>query len=465
MRIYNTLTKKIEEFVPNADGEVKIYTCGPTVYDFAHIGNFRAYVFQDILKRYMKYRGLSVKHVMNITDVDDKTIKNSREEGVTLGELTKRYEHAFFEDLETLNIERPDITPLATGHIDDMVGAIKNLMENGFAYEGSDGSIYFDISKFEGYGRFARIKLKEQKLARIKSDEYQKDEARDFALWKAHTADDGDVFWDTELGKGRPGWHIECSTMSTKYLGETFDIHAGGVDLIFPHHENEIAQAEATTGKKFVNYWLHNEHLLVEGKKMSKSLGNYYTLRDILDRGHDPGAIRYLLLQTHYRRKMNFTFDALSDAETTIRKLIDFVDRLGSTTPSEGRNESLSKAARKAKIKFNEAMDNDIDIRHALSAIFGLVREANRAMDKEEASKENLEEIKKLMGEFDSVLGILEEKKEELPEELVDLIEKREKARKDKDFKTADEIRDELSKRGVILEDADGGARWKWKRK
>ena len=464
MQIYNTLTRKKEEFAPMREREFKIYTCGPTVYDFAHIGNFRAYVFQDIFKRYMRYRGFKVTHVMNITDVDDKTIKNSMEEGVPIEELTTRYEQAFFEDLEALNIEKPDVSPRATEHIDDMVRVIKALMEKGFAYKGKDGSIYFDISKFKKYGALARIKPKEQETQRIKKDEYTKEEARDFALWKAHTGEDGEVFWDTDIGKGRPGWHIECTTMSTKYLGDTFDVHAGGVDLIFPHHENEIAQAEATTGKRFVNYWLHNEHLLVEGRKMSKSLGNYYTLRDLIDQGYDPRAIRFLLLSTHYRRKMNFTMKGLKDAENTLNKLIDFFDRLSSAGADAKYNEHLSKIANETKIKFEDAMDNDIDIRHALSAIFNLVSETNKAIDKGNASKKNLEEIHKLMTDFDSVLGILEGKKDELPGELKELIEKREHAREEKDFKTADRIRDELLEKGIVLEDVEGGARWKWRK-
>jgi cysteinyl-tRNA synthetase len=464
MRIYNTLTKKTEEFVLLREGEVKIYTCGPTVYDFAHIGNFRAYVFQDVLKRYLKYLGFKVTHVMNITDVDDKTIRNSRNEGVTLKELTGRYEEAFFEDLETLNIEKPDACPRATEHIEDMVKVIKRLMEKGYAYRGNDDSVYFDLSKFEDYGALAKIKPKKQKSARIKSDEYEKEEARDFALWKAHTTEDGDVFWDTEIGRGRPGWHIECSTMSTKYLGETFDIHAGGVDLIFPHHENEIAQAEAASGEKFVNYWLHNEHLLVEGQKMSKSLGNYYTLRDLLDQGHDPRAIRYLLLSTHYRRKLNFTKKALKAAENTVNKLIDFVDRLSNAGANAEFSEGFSNSAKNTKKEFEKAMDDDIDIRHALAAIFSLVRETNRAIEKNEASQKNLEEVHELMLDFDSVLGILNHKKEELPAELKELIEKREKARASKDFKTADSIRRKLFEKGIVLEDVDDGARWKWRK-
>jgi cysteinyl-tRNA synthetase len=464
MRIFNTLTRGKEEFAPIREGELRIYTCGPTVYDFAHIGNFRAYVFQDIFKKYMRHLGYKVTHVMNITDVDDKTIKNSMDEGVTLQELTNRYETAFFEDLETLNIEKPDITPRATEHIGDMVRVIEGLMEKGFAYRGSDDSIYFDLSKFKEYGTLAKIKPKKQKSKGIKKDEYEKDEARDFALWKAHTDEDGDVFWDTAIGKGRPGWHIECSTMSTKYLGDTFDIHAGGVDLIFPHHENEIAQSQAATGSKFVNFWLHNEHLLVEGSKMSKSLGNYYTLRDLIEKGRDPRAIRFLLLSTHYRRKLNFTMKALKGAEKTVNKLIDFIDRLSTAKAGADYNEGLSKITKETKKKFEEAMDNDIDIRHALSTIFELVRETNKAMDKGEASQENIKEIHALMMEFDSVLGILEEKKDELPVELKDLLEKREQARGEKDFKTADEIRDELFDRGVVLEDAEGGPRWKWRK-
>jgi cysteinyl-tRNA synthetase len=312
IHFFNTLTRQKESFTPIEEGKAKIYTCGPTVYDFAHIGNFRAFLFDDLLKRWLEYRGFEVVHVMNITDVDDKTIKGSRKRNVPLREYTDYYMKAFFEDIDTLKIERANYYPRATEHIPEMVALIKRLMERGYAYKGEDGSIYYAISKFKEYGKLSRIKVDDLKAgARVKVDEYGKEEAQDFALWKAWTQEDGEVFWDTEIGKGRPGWHIECSAMSMKYLGETFDIHCGGVDNMFPHHENEIAQSEAATGKKFVNYWLHNEHLLVEGKRMGKRFGNYYTLRDLLKMGYDPKAIRYLLILTHYRQQFNFTFEGL----------------------------------------------------------------------------------------------------------------------------------------------------------
>ncbi|MEM7819165.1 MAG: cysteine--tRNA ligase, partial [Candidatus Aenigmatarchaeota archaeon] len=289
LKLFNTLTRKKEVFKPIKKNEVRMYTCGPTVYDFAHIGNFRTYVWQDILKRWLLFKGFKVKHVMNLTDIDDKTIKGAREQGISLREFTEKYIKAFFEDSKTLNLLPADVYPRATEHIREIVELIKILIEKGYAYKGEDGSIYYDISKFKDYGKLSKLKIKELKAgARVKSDSYTKEEAYDFALWKAWDPEDGEVFFETEIGKGRPGWHIECSAMSMKYLGETFDIHTGGVDLIFPHHENEIAQSEAATGKKFVNYWLHAEHLIVEGRKMSKSLGNFYTLRDLLAKGYDP---------------------------------------------------------------------------------------------------------------------------------------------------------------------------------
>jgi cysteinyl-tRNA synthetase len=465
LRLYNTLTRKKEIFKPLERGLVKIYTCGPTVYDYAHIGNFRAYVCQDILRRYLKYKGFKVKQVMNLTDVDDKTIRGARREGISLSEYTERYVKAFFEDIKALNIEPVEFYPRATEHIRDMVSLIKKLLEKGYAYRGRDGSIYFDISKFEDYGKLAGIDVKKLKPgARVKADEYAKEEARDFALWKAYTKEDGDVFWDTEIGKGRPGWHLECSTMSMKYLGETLDIHAGGVDLVFPHHENEIAQSEAATGKKFVSYWFHNEHLLVDNRKMSKSLGNFYTLRDLLNQGHDPKAIRYLLLSTHYRQKLNFTFRGLEMARETVNGLIDFMGRLKETKPRGEWNEELHRKALEAKQKFEEYMDDDLDIRQALAVIFTLVRETNKAIDSGRVSRENLDEVYDIMRKFDGVLGILEEEEREIPEEWLLLIKEREKARANRDYAKADKIRAELFERGIILEDTPEGTRWKWRR-
>src|SRR3989338_8353872 len=307
LKLYNTLTRKKEVFKPIKDKIVNLYTCGPTIYDYAHIGNFRAYICSDILKRYLKYKGFKVKHIMNITDVDDKTIKGANQQKISLKDYTKKYEKIFFEDIEALNIDKADVFPKATEHIKEMIDLVKKLLKNGIAYKSEDGSIYYDISKFKDYGKLSHTKIKELKEgARVNQDSYEKESANDFALWKAYHEEDGNIFWQTEIGKGRPGWHIECSAMSMKYLGSHFDIHAGGVDLVFPHHENEIAQSEAFTGKKFVNYWFHNEHLLVDGRKMSKSLGNYYTLRDLLTKNYNPKAIRYLLLSTHYRQQLNF---------------------------------------------------------------------------------------------------------------------------------------------------------------
>src|SRR3989344_3228869 len=329
LKLYNTLTRKKEIVKPIKDKIVKLYTCGPTVWDYAHIGNFRAYVCVDILKRYLKYKGFKVKHVMNITDVDDKTIKGANREGISLKDYTRKYEKLFFEDIEALNIDKADVYPRATEHIKEMVEIIKKLLKNKVAYKSDDGSVYYDISKFKDYGKLSHTKISSLKEgARVKQDSYEKEEARDFALWKAYSPEDGNVFWETEISKGRSGWHIECSAMSMKHLGNHFDIHAGGIDLVFPHHENEIAQSEASTKKKFANYWFHNEHLLVNGQKMSKSLGNFFTLRDLLQKGFNPKAIRYLLLSANYRMQLNFTEEAVKSAENAVQRLSDFMIKL-----------------------------------------------------------------------------------------------------------------------------------------
>ena len=460
-KIYNTLTRKKEIFKPIEKNLVKIYSCGPTVYDFAHIGNFRAYICSDILKRYLKYKGFKVKHVMNITDVDDKTIKGANKEGISLGEYTQRYERAFFEDLESLNIDKADIYPRATEHIKEMAAIIKRLLDNETAYKSEDGSIYCNISKVEDYGELSHTKVQELKEgARVKQDSYEKEEAKDFALWKAYDKEDGDVVWKTEIGNGRPGWHIECSAMSMKYLGEHFDIHAGGIDLIFPHHENEIAQSESYSGKKFVNYWFHNEHLLVDSHKMSKSLGNFYTLRDLLGKGHHPKAIRYLLLSAHYRVQLNFTEDAVKAAENAVQRLQDFMIKL-KEIKNDARNKETDKLIAKTKKEFEKAMDDDLNISEALSHIFEFVKEINTLMMKNKIGENDAKKITSLMKDFDKVLGILEEKEEKLIPELKKLIDEREEARKNKDFARADEIRNELKQRGVILEDTKEGVRWK----
>ncbi len=463
MRFYNTLTRKKEEFKPLEKGVVRIYTCGPTVYDYAHIGNFRTYVFQDLLRRWLEYRGYKVIQVMNITDVDDKTIRGARREGISLKEYTERYIKAFFEDIKTLNIEKAEYYPKATEHIKEMVELIKKLLEKGYAYKAEDGSTYYDISKFKEYGKLSKIKIEELKPgARVKADQYAKEEARDFALWKAWDEEDGDVYWETELGKGRPGWHIECSAMALKYLGETIDIHSGGVDLIFPHHENEIAQSEAVTGKPFARFWLHSEHLMVEGRKMAKSLGNFYTLRDLLKMGYSPKAIRFLLLSTHYRQQLNFTFEALKAAEKTVERLQIFMERLKEANGT-GCGKQIEKLMEKVKEEFETALDDDLDINTALASLFEFIREVNKLIDENKLSKQEARMVRELMLKFDKVLGVIgeEEKEEELPKEIMELIRKREEARKRKEWKTADQIREKLREMGIIIEDTPTGTKWR----
>jgi cysteinyl-tRNA synthetase len=463
IRFFNTLTRKKEAFKPLEAGKVKMYTCGPTVYDFAHIGNFRAFLFDDLLKRWLIQRGFKVTHVMNLTDVDDKTIKGSQKQQVPLRQFTDFYVKAFFEDIKALNIQPADVYPKATDHVPEMVALIKTLMAKGIAYRGEDGSIYYAISKFPDYGKLSKIKTAELKTgARVSQDEYAKEEAQDFALWKAWAPEDGDVFWETELGKGRPGWHIECSAMSMKYLGETFDIHCGGVDNMFPHHENEIAQSEAATGKKFVNYWLHNEHLLVEGKKMAKRFGNFYTLRDLLAKGYDPIAIRYLLLSTHYRQQFNFTFEGLEAAKGAVDRLRNFVRRLHDAD-GKGSGEKIAVLTSKLEACFGGSLDDDLDIGTALASLFDFVREANNLLDVNAVSKAEASEVGGLIMQFDAVLGVIGEvpMEEALPAEVDALVQKREEARKAKNWKEADAIRAQLKSMGIVLEDTAQGVRWR----
>ena len=464
LRFFNTLTREKEEFKPLKPGEVRLYTCGPTVYDYAHIGNFRAYVFQDLLRRWLEYRGYKIRQVMNLTDVDDKTIRNSRAEGLPLNQFTQRYIRAFFEDLDRLDIERAEFYPRATEHIDEMVNLVKRLLLAGYAYKGEDGSIYFDISKFIDYGKLAKLKVEGLKAgARVKSDLYGKEEPRDFALWKAWSKEDGDVYWETELGKGRPGWHIECSAMSMKYLGETFDIHSGGVDLIFPHHENEIAQSMAATGKPLANYWLHCDHLMVEGRKMSKSLGNFYTLRALIEKGYSPVAIRYILISTHYRQPLNFTLPSLEAAANTLERIRDFLTRLSEVKGGESSGE-VNRLVEVAKAGFEEAMDDDLNINDALTEFFKFMREANELLAEGKLGEEDVRKIYNLIVSLNRVLGIVEERSEErLPEEAEELIRRREEARRRRDWNTADQLRAQLEGMGVILEDTPQGVRWRKK--
>jgi len=463
IQFFNSLTRKKERFIPLEKGKVKIYTCGPTVYDFSHIGNFRAFIFEDLLRRWLEYRGFKVTQVMNITDVDDKTIKATRRHKISLKEYTEHYAQTFFEDIATLNIEKAEHYPRATEHILEMVALVKKLMEKGYAYRGEDGSIYYAISKFKGYGKLSKIKVEKLKTgARVKVDEYGKEEAHDFALWKAWDEDDGNVFWETELGKGRPGWHIECSTMAMKYLGETLDIHCGGVDNIFPHHENEIAQSEAATGKRFVHYWLHNEHLLVEGRKMAKRLGNYYTLRDLLAKGYDPKAIRYLLMSTHYRQQLNFTFNGLEAAKNAVDRLTNFMYRL-MDADGKGCREKVKTLQTDVQRRIEGAIDDDLNISVALAALFDFVREVHKLLDDDMLSKEEAEEIYELIMKFDRVLGVIGEvrKEEKLSREAEELVQKREEARKAMNWETADRIREKLRAMGVIIEDTPQGVKWR----
>jgi cysteinyl-tRNA synthetase len=462
LRFFNTLTRTKEEFHTIHPGEVRMYTCGPTIYDVAHIGNFRAYIFGDILRRYLEYKGYKVTYVMNITDVDDKTIAGSKKEGIKLAEFTRRYKEAFLEDIKSLNIKPANIYPEATGHIEDMVALVKELLEKEHAYE-NEGSTYYRISSFAPYGKLSHMDMSGLKSgARVAADEYEKEQLADFALWKSWDLEDGEVFWETEVGKGRPGWHIECSAMSMKYLGKHFDIHTGGVDLIFPHHENEIAQSEAATGEKFVNFWLHNEHLMVEGRRMAKSLGNYYTLRDLLKKGYNPIAVRYLLMATHHRQQLNFTFDGLEAAKNALQRLYDFVDNL-KLAKGEKENPDIDAVLQKAKKDFEEALDDDLNTSEALGVTFTLVKEVNRLMDEKAISAADAGKVLAVVSEFDSVLGLLKREELILDQEVKALIEKRVNARKEKDFALADQIRKDLEEKGIILEDTPEGTKWKRK--
>ncbi|MFQ6094334.1 MAG: cysteine--tRNA ligase [bacterium] len=460
LRLFNTFTRRKEEFKPNVPGKVGMYTCGPTVYDHAHIGNLRAFVFEDLLRRYLKYSGYEVKQVMNLTDVDDKTIRGARAEGTSLSKFTQRYKEAFFEDLRALNIEPAEVYPAATEHIEDMVNLILRLREKGYTYE-IDGSIYFRIGAFKEYGKLAHFRVDQLKEgARVDTDSYEKEEARDFALWKAWDEEDGDVFWETELGKGRPGWHIECSAMSMRHLGEQFDIHTGGVDNIFPHHENEIAQSEGATGKRWVNYWLHCEHLLVNGKKMSKSEGNFYTLRDLLDLGHDPKAIRYLLLSTHYRQPLNFTLAGVDASKNGLQRLYDFVDNV-KTIREGGNHPQVAECIAEAQRAFTESMDDDLNISGGLAAIFNFVREVNVLLSRGGVGRQDVKEVLRTMEGFDRVLGVLEREEASVDEEIMGMLQQREEARRAKNWKAADAIRERLRGMGILLEDGPQGTRWK----
>ena len=460
LKLYNTLTRRVEEFQP-LDGEtVRVYSCGPTVYNYVHIGNLRTFTFQDVLRRWLKHRGWKLRHVMNITDVDDKIIKSAAEAGQTIQEYSAPYREAFEQDCAALRLQRPErITP-ATEHIPQMIELISRIAERGCTYQ-SDGSTYFRIARFPEYGKLAHLDVSGMKVgARVDHDEYEKDDARDFALWKASKP--GEPFWDSPFGPGRPGWHIECSAMSMAHLGETFDIHTGGVDLIFPHHENEIAQAEAATGKPFVRFWLHSEHLLVDGQKMAKSVGNFHTLRDLIEKGYSPEAIRYLLASTPHRKQLNFTFDGLRGAATAIERMRNFQRRIDAGGFSAGSNPAITAAADRAARDFEEGMDDDLNTAQAQAAAFEFVREANTWIDAGEFRADNVDDARRVLVLFDEVFDVLtaSESKKLAAEEIEKLIAERVAARKARDYALADRIREQLKKSGVIIEDTRSGTTW-----
>jgi len=503
VRLYNTLSAEVEDFQPLVPNRVGIYTCGPTVYDYAHVGNYRTFVFQDILRRHLKYRGYEVRQVMNLTDVDDKIVRNARAAGVSLREYTEKFIQAFNVDRELLNLQTPEVMVRATDQIGDMVKLIQTLLKKGYAYT-SEGSVYFRVEKFAGYGKLSKIDFSGNRAgARVDNDEYDKADARDFALWKA--AKDGEPSWPTPLGAGRPGWHIECSVMAMKYLGETFDIHSGGSDLIFPHHENEIAQSEAATGKPFVRYWLHAEHLMVNGQKMSKSLGNFFTLRDLIARGFKPAAIRYLLASVHFRSPLNFTFEGLHQAQHSIERLRNYRYRLEKEKFPPGENAEVRALATAARAAFEDALDDNLNTAAALGAIFDLVRDGNTAMDQGRFGDGDRAAFLDTLERWDRIFAVLADTDHQklqkfglLParepatagrpagtvaasegggeggstallvevlsdDEIERRISEREAARRSRDFARSDSIRAELLEAGVLLEDTKSGPRWKRK--
>ncbi|MEJ2367653.1 MAG: cysteine--tRNA ligase [Acidobacteriota bacterium] len=459
IRFTNTLTRRLEEFVPLKPGRVNLYSCGPTVYDYAHIGNFRTFVWVDFLVRFLQWEGLSVKHVMNLTDIDDKTIRRSNEEGVPLRELTDRFARAFFEDLETLHILPADIYPRATEHVEQMQDLLKSLESRGLTYLSGD-SLYYRIRGFLPYGLLSHLDKDGMKDgARVESDEYDKESPRDFVLWKGSKP--GEPSWNSPWGDGRPGWHLECSAMSTHYLGDTFDIHTGGADLVFPHHENEIAQSQGATGKPPVRYWLHAAFLLINGEKMSKSKGNYYTLRDLLERGEDPDAVRYLLLSVPYRKQLNFTLDGLEAAGSALQRIRDFTARFKDSPRSASANGELRSAIQAHRTAFRAALEDDLNSANALGELFEAIRTANVALDAGGLSQGAAQEMEILLSDFEAVFGLETSPRVLLDADIEALIEKRQQARREKNFAEADRIRDELKGKGIILEDTPQGVRWK----
>jgi len=484
LRLFNTLSGKVEEFAPSADNTVRMYSCGPTVYDFAHIGNFRTFVAIDLLRRALRQQGHKLQHVMNITDVDDRIIENARKLGVTVNDYTRKYEQAFFEDSTYLNLERPEVISRATEHIADMAALIQRLEQKGVAYKADDGSYYYRVAKFPQYGKLSKKDLTRiEDGARVDSDRFDKEEVRDFALWKAPK--EGEATWESAIGRGRPGWHIECSAMAMNYLGETLDLHAGGEDLMFPHHENEIAQSEAATGKPFARHWLHVRFLLIEQDKMSKSLGNFRTLRDLILLGHKPSSIRLLLASVPYRKQLNFTMDGLRSAAAGVERLRNFKLRLETGKFEPGSNEKMRELADYTVRSMREALEDDLNTAAALAAVFDLVRDANAATDRGEVKKDDVPLLLGALQKFDEVFDVLRDddaaKVRAVQEwakaqgkevaaapalsdaEVEALIAERQTARMAKSFKRSDEIRDQLAAAGIVVEDTKDGMRWKRK--
>ncbi|QHN02292.1 cysteine--tRNA ligase [Granulicella sp. WH15] len=495
IELFNTLSGRVEPLAPSDGAVLRMYACGPTIYDYGHIGNFRTFIHVDVLRRFLRQSGITVRHVMNITDVDDKIIRNAAIAGKPIGEYTARFEKAFFEDMAALGVETPEVLPRATENIPEMVALIERLGARDIAYQVEDGSWYFRIARFPEYGKLSKKDFDGiEDGARVEVDEYEKDAARDFALWKAvKNGPDGtpETSWDTEIGRGRPGWHIECSAMATKYLGDDFDLHAGGEDLMFPHHENEIAQSESASGKTFARHWMHVRFLLVEGKKMSKSEGNFYTLRDLLLKGHRASAIRFLLMSVPYRHQLNFTFDGLLESTNAVDRLRTFTQRMRQGGFGEGLNAELEAVTAQALAKYDAALNNDLNTAEARAAIFDLVRAANSAADTGSLKAENATQILRVLERFDGVFAVLEDRDAEITRaalewaegegrideadpELVErlsltdaaidaLVAERTNAKKTRNFARADAIRNDLLAKGIVIEDSKDGVRWKRK--
>ncbi|CCB92264.1 cysteinyl-tRNA synthetase [Waddlia chondrophila 2032/99] len=466
LKFFNTITRSKDPFKPISGNRVSLYTCGPTVYNFAHIGNYRTYMFEDLLRRTLKFFGYEVEQVMNLTDVDDKTIRGATEQNVSLDAYTKPFKEAFFEDIRTLNIEPAEHYPAATDYIDQMIAMIEKLLEKGAAYRGADGSVYYAIETFKRYGCLSHLKIDELKSGasdRVASDEYEKDNVADFVLWKSYDPErDGKIYWDSPFGKGRPGWHLECSTMAMQILGETIDLHCGGVDNMFPHHENEIAQSEACSGQTFVKMWLHSEHLIIENKKMSKSLGNFFTLRDLLEKGYSGKQVRYILLQTHYKTQLNFTFEGLEAVKHSLQRLQDFVYRLQGVTGRETHH-ALDALLDQALLGFANGLADDLNISVALASLYELVRDVNGLIDQGKLGEGDANRVLELLKRFNSVLGVIdfEMKEESIPDDLIQALDDRIAARQNKDWSEADRLRDYIQSRGYVIEDFPSGSRLK----